>query len=702
MKHVIALRAGFVSLTDSGANNEQAAMSAASELMQFGYMPDTAAIAAMSKASLEDLSEFVAEVLAYLKEATGASRNYAPFWKGFPQEVMSKTELELWLHQILHYISNGAYEPSELTELRPSAFEHPKYTMLTAGSHDRFLSVFTDMVSANQSLSPDDRKAMTWFVRSGTELRMPSVVPFKETLCELAALGVDVPVKSVTDVLRIAVSMSGGDPSLPALPPRHKKSPWGGKKSNSEERDKFRFKKFSRKDRRFLLSLLEKTDCDPSEAVLKDGRWVRLGEVLHPGEMHKSYPKAAAMFDAVRSGKASSWYSGLQKAFAGSGPAAFESALEYLSKRPGEFMRRVDWLLRENAPKASGRSRNTKTELVLNYLRQAGAKCSNKVLFELYSHLSKRDKPTDRSVMIKGARKRTKLPKLDPLPAALVRSAQCAITDALREKFSSLPALGSVYIDPDLRKIPLPSNMRSASSTTKPIVRGTRLPIGNKSAKVVRAFVHWFDENGTQDIDLTVTLLGEKNDKTERLAWNGRHVTEYGCHSGDVRHRAGACAEYADIDVRAALEAGFRYAVMDANNFKGKPFHTVRECVFGYMEREHPESNSAFVPSTLAGCTQLTSEASTTVVAIIDLAEMEYIFVDSDMGGVPVSSCNVSKLLDIVSQYAKDPQFSVYHLLRMHADVRGTVVDTPGAADTSFVFDDFSTSYVETAKYMGV
>ena len=38
--------------------------------------------------------------------------------------------------------------------------------------------------------------------------------------------------------------------------------------------------------------------------------------------------------------------------------------------------------------------------------------------------------------------------------------------------------------------------MRSASEGLKPLIRGQRTPIGNDKTKVVRAFCHWFDENG--------------------------------------------------------------------------------------------------------------------------------------------------------------------------------------------------------------
>ena len=182
-KNVIQLRHGFVNLPNNKKANHALAMSVASELMQFGYLLDQNAIANMSRSSKEKIVEFHNEVIDYLKEMTGSKRGYKPFWKGFPEEVMSMSESELWMHQIVYYLTNCKYEPTEWTKERPTAFEQPKYTVLVAGDEDKFLNIFTKIVSLNQSLTPEDNQIVSWFIENGVELRMPNVIPFKETLC---------------------------------------------------------------------------------------------------------------------------------------------------------------------------------------------------------------------------------------------------------------------------------------------------------------------------------------------------------------------------------------------------------------------------------------------------------------------------------------------------------------------------------------
>lgn len=689
-KNIAQFRSNFVNLPNMGEDNRGIAMSVMSELLQFGYVLTPGAIDNIAATSRDNAIAFHNEVISYLKKMTGSNRNFKPFWPGFPQQVMEKSEFELWVHQIVHYMSNGTYSPTEWTKERPTAFEQSKYYNITVGTESDFEKIFTDLVSVNNSLTPDDLDVVKFFVSNNHTLKFPAAIPFKENLCTLAAMGLDVPVRTVTDVLRIAVGMSGGDISLPKVPFKMvQANRWSKHKEKNPARELFKFKKFTRSERKIILSLLEKTNCDASEAVLKDQRWVRLGEILHPGEYKSKFPNAFKMFDAIRNQKVQSWYGKVSVAFKKSAI----DGIAILAQRPGEFMRKLDWMVRGNVETR---------KLALEAFEQIAHKISNKVLFEAYNHFESRYLPvTNRTIMVKGSRKRTKLPDLTSLHPAVIDNIQLIIRRTLIAKFAELPKLGKVYVDEKLENIPLPTNMRSASSGLRPRIRGQRIPIGNQNAKVIRAFVHWYDENGNQDIDLTCTFIGLG--KIDHIGWNGRHSSDaLGTYSGDVRHRQGACAEYVDIKLSNALRAGYKYAIIDARNYNGRSFETVKDCVAGYMEREHAESNPAFVPSTIANCTKLMNESSSTIVSMIDLETQEYIHLDVDQDGLPVASANFNELLEAVKPYMEKPKFSVYDLILMHVDARGgEIVEVTEKADTYFSFDQFCDSYIEALKLIG-
>ena len=601
---------------------------------------------------------------------TGSDRDYQPFWPNFPESVMNKSEVELWLHQIYHYLSNGEYTPNELTSRARTAFEHANYTTLGSGDDDMFSNIFTDLVSVNGSLSPDDKDIIQWFVDSDWKLNLPSQIPFKETLCFLVSIGVKCEIKTVTDVLRVAVYMSGGDISL-----------------RKNTKNKTLFKKFTRKERKMILELLESTRCDESEAVLKLSKWIRLGEILHPGEYKNKFPKSFNMFRRLRNDKVMSWNAIVNREFS----KDLESGLNKLSERPGEFFRRIDALVRKNT---------NQINKIMTYVNHVGTKVSNKVLFETYEHFGKRaNKSEFRSITIHGNRNNFALPTLEKLSEHTIKSIQNSIKLSLKTKFKELPKMSNVWIDEELKNIPMPKNMRSVSSSLVPIIRGERIKVKNKDAKVIRAFVHWFDELGNQDLDLTAIFIGK--DKVEHIGWNGGHNSILGCYSGDVRHKKGACAEYVDIKVDKALANGYKYVVMDVRNYNNTGFNSLPQCVGGCMEREDAVNGEVWLPKTIEGSMRLQSESNSTIMFVFDLEEMEYITLDVDSVG-NVASANFQEISNSIREYCEPPKFSVYDLIMMHVDARGGKLSDKDNADNTFEFKDFKGSYVETLKLMGV
>lgn len=120
------------------------------------------------------------------------------------------------------------------------------------------------------------------------------------------------------------------------------------------------------------------------------------------------------------------------------------------------------------------------------------------------------------------------------------------------------------------------------------------------------------------------------------------------------------------------------------------------------MEREFPESNMNFVPSTISDCTRLQNESSSTIMSVIDLESREYIHLDIDTQGIPVSSRNTQAMLDAIEPYCQAPSFSVYDLIMMHVENRNGKLVNKEEAEETFNYEDYSESYVETLTLMGV
>lgn len=693
----ICLMKGLAFLTGGETIDQTAyASTVQSKLMQYGYILDASAYEHLRKCTPDDIIEYHNNVIDFLKDITGGKETFTPLYGDFPLSVMQEEEImAVW--NAMNYYSMKSTMQGFVSSAKSVQFENVKYTTLKLATNDMVSDIFTSLVSINQSLTPLDLEIIKWFVSSKYTLIFPETIPFKENLCTLAGMGVPgLPIHTPTDVLRIAVYMSGGDISLPAVPKAFKpapKSPYhritvGTAPVVNLEREKFKFKKWTRAERRYLLGLLESTHCDPREMVLKDQRWIKLAHGLHSGEYGKQFPRAITAIHMLRNGKVRSWYSRLESAF----KMGLTQGLNVLGERPGEFVRKISWLLTKfnNIVQIAEITQRFKIGV-------AGA--SNKVMYELYNYLEKRRiATTERYIMIKGARKKTKLPGQPALEAAHVDLIQGAIKDGLVYKFKKLEPLGKIWIDPELKKIPLPTNMRSLNVSLKPQVRGQRTPIGNKDAKVVRPFFHWVDTKGMLDPDLSATFV--KMGKSQVLSYSHLKVGR-SCHSGDVIARKGACAEYIDIDIADAKQMGYKYVVIDVRNYRGGTLAEMQG-VFGIMEREHPESNNTWLPDTIVGCQLMNSTATNTLCAIVDLESMEYIFLDVDSSGTTYAAGDVNGILEVIKQYAELPKFSVYSLLEMHVEARGTQVEKPEDADKKFEFEEFCHDYTKTAVLMGI
>jgi len=695
-KNIIAFKKGFV-VKQAKTASYQEQMSIQAELMQFGFI--------LNKEALESVSvSWFEEVLPFIKKSLGASKSYKPFYKNFPTQVMEMSDCELYMNAIIHYFSLGTWEPEyELIE-RGFKFENVKFKTIKLGNEQKFENIFTTLVSINQSLTEDDKSIVEWFVENRVNkvvnLVMPETIPFKETLCMLASYKLNVPVKTTTDVLRIATYLSGGDISLPSVPKvtigevKQNRKAWvfqNLKDSQVAAREKFKFKKFSRAERKYILSLLEKTNLDLGEMKLKLGRWLRLGEIIHPGEYKAKFPKSFNAFKTLREDSASArtYYSLVDEAFKND----YKQGVKMLSKRPGEFARKLDWMLRTHD-----------SDFVLNVFNEVSDKVSTKVLWELYNHFLKRNSSSPRTIMIKGkSSKMTQLETLSPMSNILINKIHNRILEGVKKNFSKLGDMGSVWIDDNLKKVPLPFAMRSVNSSVQTYIRGTRIPF-NKDAKVVRPYIHWFDEDGKEDLDLSAGFYDKNLKAVEHISYtNLRSSRLNSCHSGDIRFRQGACAEYVDVDINKCLNAGVRYLIVQVHNFQGRPMHTMKDCVFGLMEREFPESNSIFVPKTISNAMKLANESSSVNICIVDLKEKEYIWADLECQSRGLSNIeSTGEYSDMVlhSLISSTDKLSVYDLLTLHAEARGTVVSDKEKADTKFEYEDMVTSYEKIATYM--
>ena len=609
---------------------------------------------------------------------------YRPFYPDFPIQVRTASEATLLVNAALHYLGDVVgvrilpdYRPSPREPLPGDDGALTELGLATARDLERIVA---DLIAQATPFSAQDRADLTALSDFGPEAAPRVAV--KENLAVLTVtfpdLDFSASYRTVTDVLRLAVAMAGGDVSLA---------------------EPCRFPSFSRAQRRRLLGLLDavgqvQDSRDSAEEMARRcERWKRLARHLRPGDYARLFPRAAALLHQVASGGAEEGFtSRLEEALA---HRDVESALRLLSTRPGVFARRLNHLLRLCVDEA------TRERVVAGFARVA-PEVSLPVLVRLWEYFSSPgpDALPWRVVAIKAATgtKTTLIPSTrrpGPADAAVVR----AVEEALRRR----ARLGRIAVDQELYEgYTAPVGLRSASPGMRTAGRGTRLPL--PEGETIRFFLHWRDlpkappkapgparpaaaeDRDTRvDLDLSAFFVSEDFTRTEQIAYYNLRSTA-AVHSGDLTSAPDGAAEFIDVTLAEALRQEWRYVVMTVHSFSHHRLSEVPECWAGAMARgADPQSGEVFEASTVMQRLDLVSPTFNATPFVIDLAERRLIWWDLPVGvgGHQVANLDRSsnRVLAHLLDLLEGRRMPLAHLLGLLAD---DVVEDPDEAEMVF------------------
>ncbi|RXI96746.1 cytoplasmic protein [Anaerobacillus alkaliphilus] len=620
---------------------------------------------------------FYTKLIPILKNAVGAHVEYKPMYPNFPTSVMEAEEAELYLNAIIHYYTNLL--PFEEKRERFPLFEKTNLRMLQLASIKDFYQIIRGLISAKTSLSATDQAEVLWSIRNSSDVStvLPEEIPMKETIAFVVATlltegkmnvnEISHYFKTATDVLRLAVALSEGDVSLAGTT---------------------KFKKFKRSERRFLLTLLDRMK-NPTEDMLKyKGQWIRLGEILHPGEYKNNFQNAYQAFTIIRNNETFPTFSSkVEKALADSN---LEEAVRLLSKRPGELARRLDHLLRlSDLP-----------EVVINPFREVASEVSTAVLLQVKTHFQTRnsDQPI-RVIFPKGnvAKAVGIENQLPVIPENICLAIVDICEKVLIERFSQLPPLGKVYIEPSLKNMNVPFSQRSASKTLKTLVRGSKfeIPEGN----TIRFFTWWKQgANERIDVDLSAMLFDENFLFVDHISYTNLTSTKFRAwHSGDIVDAPNGAAEFIDIDIPSFTQNGGRYIMMQLYTYTEQFYCDMPECFAGWMMRKHPGTGEIFEPRTVENKVDIAAKSRIAIPVILDLVERKVIWCDLSLTNHPQFYNNVegnlpSTTLMLMSMTSLVKP-NLYELFRIHGEARGTLVNEIDDADTIFAMDQGITPF---------
>lgn len=646
-----------------------------------GYTFSIDLISVMRTYSVENIKPIYLYIVKVLKQLVGADVKYTPMYPNFPQQIMEASDAELYFNAIMHYLGDVIgmiIMPEYEVEERLPLLDRPKLKVINLGTREEFLDIFTNLISSKTSLSETDKADIDWFIdNEDVESLLPDQIAHKENLAYLAGSIIKKGgnysliskyFKTATDVLRLITALSDGDVSLA---------------KNTK------FKKFNRPTRKFLLGLLNSCNNIVEDMYRYKNRWIRVGEILHPGE-YKQFDKVILSFDYLRSGKRVETFNSKVEERIEKGNVI--GATQLLQSHPGELARRLDKLIRLDNNQI----------YVIDSFNKVSDNISTPVLLQVMEHFAHRNDSSKLRVFFpKGvvAKAYGMINDLDSINPSYCSKVVDICRSSLIKRFKDLPPLGKVYLDKELRNYIVPFSQRSASKALKTIVRGSHIDIPD--GNTVRLFIWWkerppeeiypknsnlyFGYKTRIDIDLSAIAYDENWNYKEHVSYtNLRWGIEKGkynaYHSGDITSAPHGACEFIDLDIKSIQYFGIRYIVPSILSYTQQNFCDMPECYMGWMIRTNPGSGEIFEPSTVQNKLDITSESKICIPLIFDLKERKFIWTDIALKSNPNWSGNSvesnEKSIFLVGEAMTSlVKPNLYDLFKMHIEARGEEVD---------------------------
>lgn len=612
------LRRGIIPQTHTTTDGVTAAQAhtALAELLTVGFIADPQEL---QQLSLEELVNLITQAGTTI----GANRTWQPMFPGFPEQVATMPDIELFLTKIYHYLTYGRWRPDI-----EKTFERTKlvHTDWTQNFRRLTLVELTPQLVQDEwakavALSPADREFLHDVIAE-LGINVPELMAatgftsgdnFAVALCEIPhpherldtglALA-----RTATDVLRtvLAAYCKEPDRAVDLL-------------SSAEFRLDMR--SIPRPQRRSILRALARfTDNTNLDMVMRHKKlWRRALRPVHPFEL----PQAAEVHThlTIIFGKTA------HRTFNSQVEAALlrndvPAAVRLLATNPGNLLRRVDHLMRLS------RSKKPSADALLSALAEAAPKARLTTLISCYNGINNRDAPL-KVFRIRGRNvlKETNNP---PVESWLKSAVLDTLRAAMRQRLGAAPApTGPVPVG---STVPVELVRREASTSKLALARGQRLPLGDGS--IMRLFVHWYGH----DVDLGVcfadALLMEQLGYLDYTNLSSNRLKNSVLHSGDITYAPlpdGAC-EFVDIKDTIWQELPtVRYAIPQLISFSGDKFDDI-DNVAGIMVRSQAMAGEIFEPRTVETAMNVHVKSTSAIPFIVDLVDRELIWLDTSLG----------------------------------------------------------------------
>ena len=640
-----------------------------SNMSYYGYALSLRAYEQLERCPGQLVAAWWEDVELVLASLTGEDRGMGEHvvYKNFPAQVLAMSEAEYWIRQILMYwgLPNALF--TEAAAPRAALGEPVTLRVLHPAQEGDLQAAFEALLRATTRWSGDQWEEARYLALTLAQGVALSSIPLKENMIKLAlflmAHGLDAQVATATDALRLAAVMSGGSPRL--------SSPT-------------RLRAFTRAERRFLLGCMEHATHLEADLGQRPEPFKRLMRALHPGDYKARYPRVVAAADALYRDALPDGYSSQLEAALRAGDE--DASLALLSRRPGEFARRLHMALlrfglsaanafvqvmpaldtarlvslcryletvnsrqfRLFPPKGSWIKVRVFKDGQLHTLPRQGRSAAQDRARRALQHACAKDKKRVKALKRQLLTlQRQRVAPSSPAVGADARriGSDCLglVCQALRRQIAARAGqlAPSVALDERTRWIKLPDQ----DAELLPYGRGTRFPIPDQ-VTFLRSASYWAAGQATGHVwfDNGWCFFDEAWAPKGVCCWDHTHEVRGAVFSGDPtsgKDMAGRACQLIDLTLEALREQGVRYAVWNILAYSRRCFDDVPEVFAALQWGEQAQQGELFEPSRCQLAFALKGKALTKYIAYVDLVSRDLVYLDATLRG-DVSSAHKS------------------------------------------------------------
>jgi hypothetical protein len=492
-------------------------------------------------------------------------------------------------------------------ELIPAVSDRVTVLHLGGALDDEARELYLRLAGSAVPLSADDTDALRLLARWCADpvvgdTVLPDAIPARESraVINAARLRAGLPplVTTVTDVLRLACELAGGDVSL---------------------REPTRFGALRRREREALMAALDAVAEGPklADVRLYAERWKRLGERVHPHD-YPRYPRAAQAFAVARGEvRVPSFGGQVEAAFARSD---LSQAVRLLSAAPGRLWRSADRLLRAASNPAADPDAADQAapdaDAVYQTLDALGAtahEVSGRVLLSVREHLQNRAFPGSGRLFANRLGRAWAAPDWRLTLDRGVIADVGALIDA--EIMRRLPP-ARLVVDAGIAGAALPLSGKPLPAGLGIFPRGS---VTKVEGDLLRFFIYWRQKRQRTDYDLSALFLDEQYGKPRQISWTNLRGAEAE-HSGDVTQAPAPDGASEFINIRLT-HLGRGFIVPQVYIYAGEGFGEVEESFFGFMTRDGEQAGQPFEARTVRMKSALYSPSRTAVPLVFSRGE---------------------------------------------------------------------------------